>query len=588
VCTDTTTDAQNCGGCGLACSMNNVTGVACVAGKCTGTCVTGFADCNQNLQKDGCESNPMSDVANCGGCGMACSTNHVIAGMCTAGQCTGSCEGGFSDCDSNLRTNGCETATGADPDHCGSCTAVCSTNHMASRACTDGFCGGTCAPLWGDCNNDLLSDGCETSLNTATSCGTCGLSCASGVACMNGQCACSMAGQTACPTIGCTDLTTDVKNCGGCGQACSTNQIAVDCAAGVCDGACFGTFADCNNDKLTDGCEVDLSADIANCGGCKMACSQNHITATCGSGTCEGACLSGWADCNNDKRTDGCEFPVSSDTNNCGGCGVVCTLMNVPTPVCTNGVCSGNCAAGWADCNHNLLTDGCETNLLATDNNCGACGNSCVSPTFCQNGVCGCSGALVACGSVCTSTDSDIHNCGTCGTLCSSQNEVPGCSMGKCAGTCNSGWADCDHNQVLNGCETQTTSDVKNCGGCGMACSTNHVSPQCSMSSCASGICDPGFDDCNNDKLTDGCEVDLGSDPLHCGSCNAACSKQNVPTPTCTNAVCDGACAANWGDCNMDKLVDGCETNLLNDLFHCGSCFIACAAGKSCVNGLCQ
>ena len=45
------------------------------------------------------------------------------------------------------------------------------------------------------------------------------------------------------------------------------------------------------------------------------------ITAACAGGQCTGACNAGFADCNNDKRTDGCETSLSADVQNCGGCG---------------------------------------------------------------------------------------------------------------------------------------------------------------------------------------------------------------------------------------------------------------------------
>jgi hypothetical protein len=60
-----------------------------------------------------------------------------------------------------------------------------------------------------------------------------------------------------------------------------------------------------------------------------------------------------------------------------------------------------------------------------------------------------------------------------------------------------------------------------------------------------------------------------------------------MATRTCAGSVCNGACAAGFADCNNNKLTDGCETNINTDPKHCGSCTAALCAGN-CVNGVCQ
>ncbi len=54
------------------------------AAKCTGTCMTHFADCNANLQSDGCEADLLIDPNNCGTCNNVCtgSTPACVAGTC--------------------------------------------------------------------------------------------------------------------------------------------------------------------------------------------------------------------------------------------------------------------------------------------------------------------------------------------------------------------------------------------------------------------------------------------------------------------------------------------------------------------------
>jgi hypothetical protein len=85
------------------------------------------------------------------------------------------------------------------------------------------------------------------------------------------------------------DLDTDVGNCGGCGIACDFRNAA----GGACDrgecvfDACVDGFDDCNRDGI-DGCEVDLNTDLRNCGGCGDACRVPDRA--CCAGTCQRTC----------------------------------------------------------------------------------------------------------------------------------------------------------------------------------------------------------------------------------------------------------------------------------------------------------
>lgn len=51
-----------------------------------------------------------TDPDHCGGCANACSSNHMATRTCGGSVCNGTCTAGFSNCDGNLRTNGCECA----------------------------------------------------------------------------------------------------------------------------------------------------------------------------------------------------------------------------------------------------------------------------------------------------------------------------------------------------------------------------------------------------------------------------------------------------------------------------------------------
>jgi hypothetical protein len=132
-------------------------------------------------------------------------------------------------------------------------------------------------------------------------------------------------------------------------------------------------------------------------------------------------------------------------------------------------------------------------------------------------------GAFTACGSFCTSLASDLQNCGACGSICTVSNATGGCSGGQCVlGSCDSGWANCDGNGP-NGCETNLNSDANNCGACGGSCSGQNVSTRSCTAGVCNSVCVAGYQDCNSDKLTDGCETDTVWDRYNCGGCGIEC-----------------------------------------------------------------
>jgi hypothetical protein len=182
-------------------------------------------------------------------------------------------------------------------------------------------------------------------------------------------------------------IDTDPENCGGCGLVCSSAHVKERLCNGTCDGTCIGGFADCNADMLKDGCESDVSADVKNCGGCGLSCSVNNITPSCAKSVCGGVCKANFNDCNGNKQLDGCESDARSDANNCSACGVACSTNHVK-PVCAASICSGECAAGFADCNVNKQKDGCEINTQNDKANCGKCGNACPAGQACASGKC--------------------------------------------------------------------------------------------------------------------------------------------------------------------------------------------------------
>ncbi len=255
---------------------------------------------------------------------------------CTAAQksCGGACREKTDD------KFGCIAAT-CDP---------CSFKNAAAGGCDDkGACKlGACAANFGNCNG-IDEDGCELAVDTA------------------------------------------VDDCGKCGNHCGGKANAtMTCVVGACAiGGCSSGFGDCNK-KVDDGCETATDT-LPNCGACGNTCASiAHASADCVSSKCTlKTCNAGFVDCDGNPD-NGCECGAAGGAATCGvvsggdagsdadasgdaGAGGTCTFLG--------------CAAGFADCNKNLTTDGCEVSLLTDAANCGKCGLSCEGAT-CAGGIC--------------------------------------------------------------------------------------------------------------------------------------------------------------------------------------------------------
>ncbi len=311
-----------------------------------------------------------------------------------------SCPEGLATCESNGGpAYKCGTDLKRDPEHCGACGNKClhyAPLHMTSR-CIEGGCELECwSPQtpgnegeWRNCN-DKIDDGCETDVSSdEKNCGACGNVCAGGTPCIEGKCGCP-AGQIVCDGM-CTDPMTDDFNCGGCGNMCFPDEgpcslpdsAYYGCGGGVCGAPkCQGSRGDCNQDLAdpscsTDGCEVeDIVFDPDNCGGCGIKC-NTEAGEMCIPGQNGSYCA---VECAGDSTTFcpllGCR-DILNDPTACGSCTNVCPDAG-PNQLraCRKGICELECLPGFGDCNGDP-SDGCETNLLAHPGNCGACGNSC-------------------------------------------------------------------------------------------------------------------------------------------------------------------------------------------------------------------
>jgi hypothetical protein len=292
----------------------------------------------------------------------------------------------------------CQTNLQNDTDNCGACGVSCAgfeAINLGSR-CVKGACAFECLTKadavgtpheFRDCNS-LLDDGCEIDISTdPTNCGACGNACQAGQHCIHGKCGC-FDGKTDCNGY-CTDTRYDDYNCGGCGTDCvlpaaacsplppNTNYGCVQSACGKLK--CVSGFADCNQDLnlgcASDGCETDLGVNPDNCGGCGIKCGVGQECRDDGNGP---QCLVTCANAGRTQCAGGCA-DLLSDGFNCGACGTHCMLPgDNQISSCKKGLCTLECAPGFADCN-GVRSDGCEIDLKVHPANCGACGNRCDS-----------------------------------------------------------------------------------------------------------------------------------------------------------------------------------------------------------------
>jgi hypothetical protein len=167
----------------------------------------------------------------------------------------------------------------------------------------------------------------------------------------------------------------------------------------------------------------------------------------------------------------------------------------------------------------------------------------------------------------------DGGNCGACGNSChpESGGGYGYCDNGACVLSCSEDFVDCD-DTLKNGCETYTTRDDQNCGGCGIVCATEEPN---SESHCADGMCGNscayGYLDCNGEPA-DGCECGAGPHAV----------------AACDGTVCKPACVdyQNVAECDGDPST-GCETETAWNDQHCGGCS-PCADGQVCVASVCR
>ena len=200
-------------------------------------------------------------------------------------------------------------------------------------------------------------------------------------------------GDAGCPQY---DILTDPKHCGSCTFSCTADQV---CVGGACKAQCTLPQVKCAADGGGSSC-FDTTKDPTHCGQCTNACSPGDAgdlapgdnnpdsgvmfdggydagigwtlgSPTCAASTCGVTCPSGTTVC-----PDGICYDTQNFHDNCGTCGNAC-MTDVEW--CTGGKC---CAVGMANCG------GTCVDMLSDNNNCGWCGNTCMGGQTCGGGVC--------------------------------------------------------------------------------------------------------------------------------------------------------------------------------------------------------
>jgi hypothetical protein len=379
---ETPESVVNCGRCGRECALPSAT-ATCTNSQCVvRTCVAGFGNCDGDAS-NGCETRTTESAAHCGGCNNACTAGMV----CVAGMCQSDCPAGQTRCGSQC------VEISNNVDHCGRCDNACPTLPNAVRGCTAGVCDSLqCAAGFRNCDGNA-SNGCE-SLGTVSNCGACGTVCSGArpvCAFDRDMMTWSCVGEAACTAPNrrcgdsCVDTNSSTLHCNGCDMPCNFANATGRCVTSVCTvDMCNAGFGDCDGNGR-NGCEAQLNT-VTNCGMCGRLCMGERVaSATCVSGACRLTCAAGFADCDGDA-SNGCEVDINNSMQHCGACNRVCgAAANAVGGTCSAGACQLMCREGFGNCDGDPTT-GCEVDL-STNENCGACGNSCALGPPCMIGT---------------------------------------------------------------------------------------------------------------------------------------------------------------------------------------------------------
>ncbi|AKV00693.1 hypothetical protein AKJ09_07356 [Labilithrix luteola] len=281
---DLRSDRGNCGACGFACPAPTLRETyECIEGRCVVTCNIDNHTLNcDGVSDNGCEADAIHDD-HCAACGIKCTDpgkpclNRTRFGDIGCGCLDGDlfCPGSFDPCiDAKFNDN-----------NCGACDNACDPGGGGAErypntyyGCSASQCGALkCTRHWGDCDSDMVKNGCEISLFSRDHCGACGNACPADQDCLPdvyGEPKCMCPGNETYCAGECVDLATNRFNCGSCGYACREGVSLYSsgiCTFGTCSLRCVQGRADCNG-NMEDDCETDTNSDPQNCGVCGKVC----------------------------------------------------------------------------------------------------------------------------------------------------------------------------------------------------------------------------------------------------------------------------------------------------------------------------
>ncbi|KDE03139.1 hypothetical protein MVLG_06336 [Microbotryum lychnidis-dioicae p1A1 Lamole] len=474
VALDLTSDDKNCGSVGNVCSFPNGAG-SCVANQCKLTsCNAGFALMTTggsffSAPTSSCVAvDTQTDINNCGTVGNKCySFANSVGTSCVAGKCQGSCFSGFAWDSSASRCR----AVLNDVNNCGSIGNVCDIPNGRAMCLS-----GSCQPL--SCNFGYYNlDGACASLDLQTdvnNCGLPGLRCptsflfGTGVTCVGGICrpnSCKNGYDWDILHLFCRDVSDDMNNCGRCGSVCTIANGVGQCSGGSCSvKSCNSGFQNVNGVCTS----MNLQTDVNNCGSVGNVCSFPNGQGTCQNGKCT------FTGCNSDCAlvNNACiKADLTSDVNNCGSIGNVCrSYANGGNSFCSNSVCQTKCNAGF---DFDFSAKFCR-DIRTDTSHCGGCNNNCLaqlpgaSLASCVSGTCyakGCNRGYTLTSGKCISIDTqnDPNNCGGIGKCCefAPRGATGTCTLGVCTITsCPAGYT-ISNNLCLQSGPSQRAANVK-------------------------------------------------------------------------------------------------------------------------------
>ena len=307
------------------------------------------------------------------------------------------------------------------------------------------------------------------------------------------------------------------------------------------------------------------------CVGCDEA------TEICFEGTCR--CKPGWVSCSEDGRN--CK-DIINDSDNCGGCGIVCQSDDLIEHAVGFGCNLAQC--GVTECESFYHPSGMECELNTSDN-CGEHGKSCSGIEHALEATCNEESGI------CTIVSCDLHyhidqenetceedtadNCNEHGHSCWVEHAAGvECAWDEAGAyaycvtqECEDGYHLVDNPENPSGPKNCAKDSGEDCGSEGLQCPENASCEQ-KEDGTYGCKCDDGYIDC------DGVCVNLDSNKNHCGTCHNQCKDNQA----CIGGVC--GCASGT-DC-ANSCVD-----LYNDKNNCGSCANQCKDYQACISGSC-